>query len=265
MQPRLLQHTDRLPSRQLSLCKAAAARPNCVATNATDLTRRMLAHTTKRNERITPTASRPRSLIFTLARACAWPSVPSTPTAHTFSMHALTSNLSLFLCSRPLRDSSSPAWRHVGRKPKDMGSDGGNVVVTSARVVRQPGDGSCLFHSLSYGLADGTSASQVIPQCLSPPAPAPLPPPPPPPPSLPCDGVLQLRRELASFVLKHPDLEIADDPLKDWVAWDSEGGRFILRVPCATPSRSPSASVSASTAARWPAAVFGAAALKWLR
>ena len=48
---------------------------------------------------------------------------------------------------------------------------------------------------------------------------------PPPPPSLPCDGVLQLRRELASFVLKHPDLEIADDPLKDWVAWDSDGGR----------------------------------------
>ncbi len=43
--------------------------------------------------------------------------------------------------------------------------------------------------------------------------------------SPPCDGVLQLRKELASFVLKHPDLEIADDPLKDWVAWDSDGGR----------------------------------------
>jgi hypothetical protein len=42
-----------------------------------------------------------------------------------------------------------------------MGSDGGNVIVSSARVVRQPGDGSCLFHSLSYGLGDGTSASQV--------------------------------------------------------------------------------------------------------
>jgi hypothetical protein len=97
-----------------------------------------------------------------------------------------------------------------------MGSDGGNVVATSGRVVRQPGDGSCLFHSLSYGLADGTSASQVIPQCLIHP---------PPPPTLPCDGLLQLRRELASFVLKHPDLEIADDPLKDWVAWDSDGGR----------------------------------------
>jgi hypothetical protein len=97
-----------------------------------------------------------------------------------------------------------------------MGSDGGNVVVTSGRVVRQPGDGSCLFHSLSYGLADGTSASQVRDTAV---------PHPPPPPTLPCDGALQLRRELASFVLKHPDLEIADDPLKDWVAWDSDGGR----------------------------------------
>jgi hypothetical protein len=110
-------------------------------------------------------------------------------------------------------DSSSTAWRHVGRKPKDMGCDGGNFVVASARVVRQPGDGSCLFHSLSYGLGDGTSASQVVLHCL-----CSLPP-------LPHDSLMQLRRELASFVLKHPDLEIADDPLKDWIAWDSEGGR----------------------------------------
>jgi hypothetical protein len=43
-----------------------------------------------------------------------------------------------------------------------MGSDGGNVIVANARVVRQPGDGSCLFHSLAHGLGDGTSALQVV-------------------------------------------------------------------------------------------------------
>jgi hypothetical protein len=36
------------------------------------------------------------------------------------------------------RTLSFAAWRHVGRKPKDMGSNGGNVIVSSARVVRQP-------------------------------------------------------------------------------------------------------------------------------
>lgn len=33
--------------------------------------------------------------------------------------------------------------------------------IRSARVVRQPGDGSCLFHSMSYGLKDGSSASSL--------------------------------------------------------------------------------------------------------
>jgi hypothetical protein len=36
------------------------------------------------------------------------------------------------------RTPSFAAWRHVGRKPKDMGSNGGIVIVSSARVVRQP-------------------------------------------------------------------------------------------------------------------------------
>ena len=56
----------------------------------------------------------------------------------------------------------------------------------AARVVRQPGDGSCLFHSLSYGLRDGSSASS-------------------------------LRREVAAFIAANPSLVIADSPLKDWV------------------------------------------------
>jgi hypothetical protein len=49
---------------------------------------------------------------------------------------------------------------------------GGNFVLRQARVVRQPGDGSCLFHSMAYGLrlfeGGSTSATQVRAICNSP-------------------------------------------------------------------------------------------------
>lgn len=54
----------------------------------------------------------------------------------------------------------------------------------------QPPDGSCLFHSLAYGLQDGRSA-------------------------------LALRIDIASFIRRNPDLEIADTPLKDWIKWEA--------------------------------------------
>lgn len=56
----------------------------------------------------------------------------------------------------------------------------------TARVVRQPPDGSCLYHSLSYGLRDGSSSST-------------------------------LREELASFIAANPTLEISGSTLTDWV------------------------------------------------
>ena len=56
--------------------------------------------------------------------------------------------------------------------------------------MRQPGDGSCLFHSLAYGLGPGTSAAG-------------------------------LRRDIASWIGKNPNLEVADTPMSDWVRWDS--------------------------------------------
>mmetsp|Transcript_15709 Transcript_15709/g.15847 ORF Transcript_15709/g.15847 Transcript_15709/m.15847 type:complete len:332 (-) Transcript_15709:267-1262(-) len=59
-----------------------------------------------------------------------------------------------------------------------------------ARIVKQPGDGSCLFHSLSYGLRDG-SAAHV------------------------------LRNEICNFIERNPDAQISETPLKDWVRWDS--------------------------------------------
>lgn len=87
------------------------------------------------------------------------------------------------------REEHRDAWVNKGRKtPREMGGNGGSFVLRSARVVQQPPDGSCLYHSLSYGLG-GTSAHT-------------------------------LRREIAAFVERNPELKIADDPLKDWVYWD---------------------------------------------
>jgi len=72
-----------------------------------------------------------------------------------------------------------------------MASDGGNYILRSAKVVKQPGDGSCLFHSMTYGLgSDGTSATQ-------------------------------LRREIARFLEDNPTLEIAGDTLEEWVQYDT--------------------------------------------
>jgi hypothetical protein len=74
-----------------------------------------------------------------------------------------------------------------------MGSNGGNFVLRGAHVVRQPGDGSCLFHSMCYGLnAMGMRESATV-----------------------------LRRELAHFIQRNPKVEIAGDTLEEWVNWDS--------------------------------------------
>lgn len=59
----------------------------------------------------------------------------------------------------------------------------------NARVVRQPGDGSCLFHSMSYGLKEGTANS--------------------------------LRSEVCAYIVDNPGMKISDTPISDWVRWDS--------------------------------------------
>jgi hypothetical protein len=86
------------------------------------------------------------------------------------------------------RDAHPDATR---RRPIDMGGSGGNLLVRSGRVIRQPGDGSCLFHSLAHGLGPS------------------------------CGGAATLRRELAEWVARNGDARIADTPLSDWVQWDS--------------------------------------------
>ncbi|KAJ1420986.1 hypothetical protein B484DRAFT_465681, partial [Ochromonadaceae sp. CCMP2298] len=53
-----------------------------------------------------------------------------------------------------------------------------------ARVVQQPGDGNCLFHSMSYGLGSSNAS--------------------------------KLRAEICSFIAQNPKMKICDTPLQDW-------------------------------------------------
>lgn len=95
------------------------------------------------------------------------------------------------------REGHKDAWLNYGRKhPLSMGCDGGNFVLRSSggQVVAQPGDGSCLFHSLRHGLA--RAGHQSV-------------------------DTSQLRRQLARFIMDNPRLEIAGDTLEEWVQWDA--------------------------------------------
>jgi len=58
---------------------------------------------------------------------------------------------------------------------------------TSARVVKQPGDGNCLYHSLAYGLGAPTVAAAV------------------------------LRGAIAGYMEEHPELLIAGTALGEWI------------------------------------------------
>jgi hypothetical protein len=115
------------------------------------------------------------------------------------------------------REKHKDAWRYYGSKSKkkQMGEDGGNKRVKATRI-KQPADGSCLFHSLVYCLnsskdsrkmnssASVSSSSSTVSSCIPPPLTA-----------------KYLRRKIASYVAANPNLPIADDPLKEWVLWDS--------------------------------------------
>lgn len=75
-------------------------------------------------------------------------------------------------------------------KGPSIGGSGGNFTLRRARVVNQPGDGSCLFHSMAFGLGEPR-------------------------------GAASLRREIGRFIEKNGSLSIAETPLKEWVKWDS--------------------------------------------
>jgi hypothetical protein len=82
-------------------------------------------------------------------------------------------------------DAQKNAYKKIGGVSNLPGS-----IYYNARLVRQPGDGSCLFHSMSYGLRDGSDATK-------------------------------LRAELCNFIANNPDCKISDTPLSDWIKWDS--------------------------------------------
>lgn len=87
------------------------------------------------------------------------------------------------------RDNHRDAFDRYGKKGDAGGDAGGQFILKTARVIPQPGDGSCLFHSISYGLR-GSNATD-------------------------------LRAQIADFIAKNPDLEVAGNPIRDWVLWDS--------------------------------------------
>lgn len=104
------------------------------------------------------------------------------------------------------RDNHKDAWANYGKEhPGRMGGDGGNFVLRGAQVIRMPGDGSCLFHSLGYGLKvlgerDVSAGS--------------------------------LRSDLARFIQRNSKLEIAGDTLEEWVSWDSNASvnQYVQRM-----------------------------------
>lgn len=86
------------------------------------------------------------------------------------------------------RDTHPDAQKNAFAKLGGISHLPGNTI-RFARVVRQPGDGSCLFHSISYGLG-GISANR-------------------------------LRSEVTAFIKENPSYSISETPLKEWVRWDS--------------------------------------------
>ena len=83
------------------------------------------------------------------------------------------------------------------RRVTNLGADGGSAFLRNPRVKSQPGDGSCLFHSIAWGLARcGRLASGG-------------------------GGAHQLRHNISKFWLNHPDMKISDTPVSEWVKWDS--------------------------------------------
>ena len=55
-----------------------------------------------------------------------------------------------FPLARPIDIEDS--WTHYNNAPAPSPDDGNNICLRGAKVLRQPGDGHCLFHSLGTGL-----------------------------------------------------------------------------------------------------------------
>ena len=67
-----------------------------------------------------------------------------------------------------------------------------SLQASELRVLPQPGDGSCLFHSLNHGLKG--------------------------------PGAAELRAELADYVAAHPSELVSGNPISDWLLWETGEG-----------------------------------------
>jgi len=93
------------------------------------------------------------------------------------------------------REEHRDAWANYGHQnPLKLGSDAGKFVLRNARVVRQPGDGSCLFHSMAAGLREACSDESAA---------------------------SDLREDILTFLEGSPGEVIAGDTLEEWVQWDA--------------------------------------------
>lgn len=111
------------------------------------------------------------------------------------------------------RDKHKDAFEHYsGDHEHDEGSGGGGSgkgkpsvrsgppppppLPNGTRVVAQPGDGSCLFHSLSHGMRDAKLGSRHVD----------------------AEGI---RGTVAAFIEQHPDADLGGTPLSSWIEWES--------------------------------------------
>jgi len=102
---------------------------------------------------------------------------------------------------RQARDKHADAWSNYHSASPSKGpkafrecSAPRNLSHHAVRVVRVPGDGSCLFHSIAYGLGNLGFRE---------------------------DGH-RIRQRVANFIAENPEIEISGTPLRSWVQWDSQ-------------------------------------------
>lgn len=100
--------------------------------------------------------------------------------------------------SKP-REQHKDAWAHYGAKRPQLGASRGVLYKRNGQCIRQPADGSCLFHSLCYGL--NSQSGQRL-------------------------RASELRKQLAGFIEQNPELDIAGDSIEEWVRWDSNSSAF---------------------------------------
>lgn len=93
------------------------------------------------------------------------------------------------------REDHKDAWQNYGqKKPVGLGAPSSRLLLRYGKEVRQPGDGSCLFHSLIYGLRGRPGSG---------------------------GDACNLRRELAHYIMNHPKQEISGDTIEEWIRWDA--------------------------------------------